>query len=624
MKIKEVLIGEPLKSEDIAHEKFSVFSGLPILSSDAISSVAYAGEEILWVLVPAIGLLSYEYMFYAAVAVIILLFILVFSYRQTIDNYPNGGGAYRVAKENLGIKPGLIAASSLTIDYILTVAVSISAGTAAITSAIPALLPFKVTIALILITIMAIGNLRGLSEATKIFSIPTYFFLATAFFMIVYGILKVKVWGYVPPVAVMKETAALQGVTIFLFLKAFAAGCTALTGVEAISDGVPNFSHPSQKKAKTVLVLLALIVVVVFGGMSYLATLYQAVPSLDRTVVSQIAEQVFGKGIMFYVVQISTTVILIMAANTAFADMPLLLSVIARDGYMPRQFIKRGDRLSFSNGIIALSTLAAILVVIFKGETHYLLPLYAVGVFISFTLSQSGMVVKLSREKKSGWIYKATINGFGAVISFFTVLLIGYTKFIHGAWVVCILIPAVMYTMMKIREHYDDIADQLSMTTAVLPEANCESVRHFIVPVQGVNKALIKTLNYAKCLSKDIVAFHISVDDEETERLQMKWKKYNIDVPLVIRKSPYREIVGPLIEYIHSEDYPSKCGDIVTVVIPQFIMGAWWGNILHGHTALFIKNSLLQHRDIAVITVPYIIGAKPRKCSPGCNCEDKK
>ena len=623
MKIKEVVIGKPLKSEQIAHEKFTALSGMPILSSDAISSVAYAVEEILWVLVPIIGLLAYKYMFYAAICIIVLLFILVFSYRQTIDNYPNGGGAYIVAKDNLGTIPGLIAGSSLTIDYILTVAVSASAGTAALTSAIPALLQHRVSITIILILIMTIGNLRGIRESSKIFSIPTYLFIFTALAMIIYGIFKIQVLGYTP--SELKEIPKVTGdITIFLFLKAFAAGCTALTGVEAVSNGIPNFKEPAQKRAKAVLLMLGLIIVFIFGGMSYLATLYKATPNLEKTVISQIAGQVFGNGFMFFMVQFTTTLILIMAANTAFSDFPLLLSVIARDGYAPRQFIKRGDRLSYSNGIVALCVVASLLVIIFRGETHYLLPLYAVGVFTSFTLSQSGMFLKWIKEKESGWRHKALINGLGAVVTFITAIIIGVTKFVHGAWIVFILIPMVMYMMRQIRMHYDDIANQLSMTTDALPEANCESVKHFIVPVQGVNKSVIKTINYAKCLSKDIVAFHISVDDEETEKLRGKWKKYNIDVPLVVRKSPYREIVGPLIEYIHSEEHSSKCGDIVTVVIPQFIVSEWWGTILHNHTALFIKNSLLQHRDIAVITVPYIIKSKIKKCSRECNCDNKE
>ncbi|MBW9158559.1 MULTISPECIES: APC family permease [Clostridium] len=611
--IKRLLIGEPLKSEAIQGEKFNVIRGLPILASDAISSVAYAGEEILWVLVPAIGLLSYKYMFYAAISIIVLLFILVFSYRQTIDNYPNGGGAYIVAKDNLGTVPGLIAGSALSIDYILTVAVSASAGTSAITSAEPKLLAYKVIISLLLILIMTIGNLRGISESSKLFSLPTYLFIFTAIAMIIYGIIKVKLFNYVPQATSITQSAAFKDITILLFLRAFAAGCTALTGVEAVSNGIPSFIEPAQKNAKTVLLLLALVVVVIFGGISYLATLYHSVPSLDKTVISQIASQVFGNGFMFYLVQISTALILIMAANTSFSGLPLLLSVIARDGYAPRQFVKRGDRLSFSNGIILLSVSAGILTIIFRGETHYLLPLYAVGVFISFTLSQSGMAIKWVREKHTGWAHKAFINGFGAFITLITVLIIGYTKFVSGAWVVFILIPAIMYIMLQTKAHYNETAMQLSMEDKEMPEINCESVKHFIVPVEGVNKSVIKTLNYAKCLSKDIIAFHVSVDEEETEKLQKKWQQYNIDVPLVIKNSPYRSIVGPLISYINSEEHPSTCSDIVTVLIPQFIVSAWWGNILHNHTALFIKNSLLKNKKIAVITVPYIIKDKHSK-----------
>lgn len=611
--IKKLLIGKPLKSEAISGEKLDVIRGLPILASDAISSVAYAGEEILWVLVPAIGLLAYKYMFYAAISIIILLFILVFSYRQTIDNYPNGGGAYIVAKDNLGTIPGLIAGSALSIDYILTVAVSASAGTSAITSAEPKLLGYKVTITLLLIIIMAMGNLRGVSESSKLFSLPTYLFIFTAIAMIIYGIIKVKLFNYVPKAALITQSTAFKDITVFLFLRAFAAGCTALTGVEAVSNGIPNFRKPEQKNAKKVLLLLALVVVVIFGGISYLATLYHAVPSLDRTVISQIASQVFGNGFMFYLVQISTALILIMAANTSFADLPLLLSVIAKDGYAPRQFVKRGDRLSFSNGIILLSVSAGFLTIIFRGETHYLLPLYAVGVFISFTLSQSGMVVKWAMEKHNGWVHKAFINGFGAFITFSTVLIIGYTKFVAGAWVVFLLIPAVMYIMLQTKNHYNETARQLSMADKEMPEINCEGVKHFIVPVEGVNKSVIKTLNYAKCLSKDIIAFHVSIDDDETRRLQNKWKQYNIDVPLIIKQSPYRSIVEPLISYINSEEHPSTCSDIVTVLIPQFIVNAWWGSILHNHTALFIKNSLLKNRKIAVITVPYIIKDKHGK-----------
>ena len=603
---KELLIGKPLKSEDIHHEKFSVFRGLPILSSDAISSVAYACEEILWVLIPVIGILAFKYTFFVSVAIIILLCILIFSYSQTINSYPKGGGSYIVSKDNLGTMPSLVAGASLTIDYILTVAVSSCAGTAAITSAFPSLLTHKVSITILIIIIMSIGNLRGISESGKLFSLPTYLFVVMSILMVIYGIIKVYVFGYIP-----HQTGAIPnavgGIGILIFLKAFSAGCTALTGIEAVSDGVPNFKEPAQKNAKTVLWLLFGIVVIIFGGMAFLSTLYHAVPSFDKTVISQMAEQVFGRGILFYVMQIATTLILIMAANTAFTDLPLLLSFIARDGYAPRQFLKRGDRLSFSNGIIALAVLASLLVILFRAETHFLLPLYALGVFLSFTLSQTGMVMRWIKSKEKGWRYKALVNGFGAFITFITTLIIGYNKFIHGAWIVLILIPAIVYIMKQIRNHYDDIADQLSMQDMNMPKICSKSARHFIVPVGGLNKSVLKTLNYAKCLSDDIIAFHVSVDEKETEKLKQKWEKYNINIPLIIREAPYRDTLEKLMEYIESEEFPGEVTDMVTVVIPQFIVSAWWGNILHNHTALFFKNALLKNRAIAVITVPYII-----------------
>lgn len=608
--IRKLLIGKPLKSEQIHGEKFDVLRGLPILSSDAISSVAYAGEEMLWILVPVIGITAYKYMFYASVCIIVLLCILVFSYRQTIDNYPNGGGAYIVAKDNLGDMPGLIAGGSLLIDYVLTVAVSASAGTAAITSAVPSLLQHKVSITLLIILLMTIGNLRGIKESSTIFSLPAYFFIFTYLVLIGYGLYKFHVLGYIPQSNLGIKQAA-GDITLFLFLRAFAGGCTALTGVEAVSNGIPNFKQPAQKHAKQVLLLLAVTIVVIFGGTTYLATIYHAVPNLEKTVVSQIAGQVFGNGIMFYTVQLSTAVILVMAANTSYSDFPLLLSVIAKDGYAPRQFYNRGQRLSFSNGILFLAISSSILTIIFRGETHYLIPLYAVGVFISFTLSQGGMFKKWISERKGAWVYKAFVNGLGAFVTLITVIIIGTTKFLSGAWIVFILIPTIISIMIKIKSHYKETALQLSMKEDTkMPMADCEKVQHFIVPVSGLNKGVIKALNYAKCLSEDIIAFHVSVDEHETERLRERWREYNIDIPLIIKQSPYREIVRPLIDYIESDEHPSGPDHIVTIIMPEFMVSAWWGSILHNQTALFIRNALLKHRHIAVITVPYLIKGK--------------
>ncbi|SHK23797.1 amino acid/polyamine/organocation transporter, APC superfamily [Clostridium cavendishii DSM 21758] len=606
--LKNYILGKPLKSSDIHHEKFSVFRGLPVLSSDAISSVAYACEEILWVFVPVLGIASFTYLSWVTLSIIGLLAILIFSYRQTIDSYPKGGGSYIVSRENLGEIPSLVAGASLTIDYILTVAVSTTAGVAAITSAFEFLLPYKVEITLFIILIIAIGNLRGISESAKLFSFPTYIFILSSVIMIVFGLIKYFVYG-VEPISNPNIPRQVHDLTILLFLKGFSAGCTALTGVEAISDGVANFKEPATKNAKRVLYLLFIIVIVMFSGISYLATIYTAVPTLDRTVISQIASQVFGdNSIMFYIMQFATTLILTMAANTAYSDFPLLLSFIARDGYAPRQFAKRGDRLSYSNGIIFLSVAAGILVGVFKGENHYLLPLYAVGVFISFTLSQSGMVMRWYKTKGKGWKHKAFINGVGAIITFITAIIIAINKFMHGAWLVLVLVPLAIIVMKRVNRHYKRVAAQLSLENNYFPKFSESQAKRFIIPVASLNESVVKTINYAKCLSNDITAFHISVDDAETEKLKMKWKKYSIDIPLVVKKHEYREVVNPLVKYVTSDEFTGgNKDDMITVVIPQFITKKWWGNILHNQTALFLKRILLQHRNIAVISVPFII-----------------
>lgn len=607
--LKKFLIGKPLKNEDLKGEKFSVLWGLPILSSDAISSVAYAGEAILLVLIPVIGAAAYKQMFFIALAIVALLLILIFSYRQTIDAYPHGGGSYIVAKDNLGDNFGLTAASSLLIDYILTVSVSICAGTAAITSAVPALLPYKVYISLIIVVIMTVGNLRGMKESSRMFGIPTYLFIISMFSMILYGLFKFYVLKITPETVVVPQgTGALS---TLLIIKAFSSGCTALTGIEAVSDGIPNFQEPSQKNAKKTLYLLAALVLIIFGGTSFLATAYNAVPSEKVTVISQIAQQVFGKSVMYYVVQITTMLILTMAANTAFNDLPLLLSIIARDKYLPRQFAKRGSRLSFTNGILLLGLMASILIIIFKGDTNLLLPLYAVGVFISFTLSQSGMFVRWIRKKGSGWKHKAAINGTGAFITFVTVINIGATKFVHGAWIIVILIPVFVLAMNLVKRHYNNVAAELALSKEDMNKENkAIAVKDFvIVPVDSLNRSSLKALNYAKYLCNEdrIVALHVTTDEEEAKKLIEKWKMCNISIPLVIKYSPYRDIVKTLVEYIESQEHESKPGDIITVVMSKFIVKHWWENIFHNQTSTFIRHQLLKDRHIAVVMIPFVL-----------------
>lgn len=608
-KISRLLIGKALRTEQLAEEKFNTFWGLPILSSDPISSVAYASEEILYVLIPVIGLLAYGQMFHIALAIVALLFVLVFSYRQTIDAYPCGGGSYIVAHDNLGTIPGLTAASTLSIDYILTVAVSVSAGTAAITSAIPELLVHRVPISLLFILVLTMGNLRGIKDSSRMFGLPTYAFIVSMLIMIVYGIYKVHIGGFVPQT--LRPIPEVAGeITLFLILRAFAAGCTALTGVEAVSNAVPNFKMPAQANAKNVLALLAIIVLIIFGGTSYLATLYHAMPNPDETVVAQIAGQVFGDSPMFYIIQLTTALILVMAANTAYTDFPLLLSLLAKDGYAPRQFAHRGGRLNFSNGIDFLGLAAAGLVIGFNGETHLLLPLYAVGVFASFTLSQSGMWWRWVRGKTPGWKHKAAINGFGAIITFITVLLIGATKFMSGAWIVCLLVPFSIIGMLKVKTHYLRVAAQLSLPLSektVELAGNENQEKHIIIPMASFNRASFKAVSYAKRLAgyNSIRAFHVAVDDEAAEKLRQKWSDFDMEIPLIIKVSPYRDTIPPLLDYIHSEEQSFRQEDLITVVISQFVVQQWWHNLLHNQTSYFIRNRLMKDPRIAIIIVPY-------------------
>lgn len=607
-KLQSIFIGKALRSNELTNEKYSVFWGLPILSSDAISSVAYASEEILRVLVPVLALGAYKPLLFIALGIVALLGILVFSYRQTIDNYPHGGGSYIVATDNIGRIPGLIAAASLTIDYVLTIAVSTCAGTAAITSAFPNLLEYKVIITVCIIAFLTIGNLRGMKDSSKAFGVPTYLFIISIIIMIITGILKVLIFGEVPEAAISigEPTGDLS---LVLLLKAFSSGCTALTGVEAVSDGIPNFKEPSQKNAKKVLTLLALIVFVVFGGISFLATMYKADPTLETTVISQISSQIFGhNSIMFFIIQGTTAIILIMAANTAFADLPLLLSILARDGYMPRQFSMRGKRLSFSNGILFLFALSTALVIIFNASTHLLLPLYAVGVFISFTLSQFGMFRKWVKHKEGNWKHKAIINGFGALVTAITCVIIGVNKFYSGAWIVLITIPIIVFIMIRIKTHYNKVADNLRIDVPVNDLIKKEKITNYIiVPIQTVNKSFIKALNYALAIGDVVEAYHVSTDDLQTEKTIEQFKNLCIDVPLIVEHAPYRNINEKLLKYIDEKQNELKENVMITVVLPKFVIHKWWHNILHNQTSMFLRTQLTKRRNISVATIPYII-----------------
>jgi len=605
------VLGDRLSNSQLGEQNFNVFRGMAILSSDAISSVAYAVEEMLWILVPIIGLASYLWMPRVAGAILLLMLILIFSYRQTVEAYPNGGGAYIVAKENMGTIYGLIAGASLSVGYIVTVAVSICAGTAAVTSALPVLYPHRVLIAVVIIVLLVIGNMRGIRESAQIFSIPTYAFIAAMLALIVAGLLKYFSGNYTPTAApaVAHVSFGTGVVSVFLLLRAFSSGCSALTGVEAISNAVPNFTPPSQKNAKAAYLLLATAVLVTFGGVAYLVRIYHAVPDPQLTVIAQLTIDVFGKGFMFYFIQVATMLILAMAANTAFAGFPTLLSVIAQDGYVPRQLALRGHRLNYSNGIIFLAMMAIILVLLFQGDTHLLIPLYAVGVFTSFTLSQSGMLLHWLRLKPKAWHHKALINGLGALTTLIAVIIIGATKFQEGAWIVVAVIPILVTIMLKINNHYTSVAKQLNVPSEAISRINLSFAcsHHVVVPIDSLNVMVLRALRYARSMSSHVIAFHVEPYDGEADKLRAKWAMLKTDIPLIIKQSPYREVVDPLVKYIDSEEHESTPGDVITILLPQFLVSKLWQMALHNNTSIFIANALFRKRNVVVAVLPFYL-----------------
>ncbi|MEA4925998.1 MAG: APC family permease [Syntrophomonadaceae bacterium] len=611
-KLGRFIFGKSMATSQLGEEKLNVFWGMPILSSDSISSVAYAVEEILLVLVPAIGVASFLWMPRIALAIIALLMILVFSYRHVVDAYPNGGGAYVVAKENLGPMYSLIAGASLSVDYVLTVSVSIAAATAAVASAFPYVYGHRVALSLIMVFLLAVGNLRGIRESSRLFSLPTYAFILSVVILIGAGVIKhltgAAVTG-IPPLPEAAVSFGAQGVTIMVLIRAFASGCSAVTGVEAVSNAVPNFKTPAAKNAKLVYLLLAAAIIVCFGGVAYLAQVYQITPNSRQTVISQLALSVFGQGLMFYVITAATTLILALAANTAYSGFPTLLSVIARDGYVPRQLSLRGHRLNFNNGIIMLSLAAAILLIVFRADTHLLINLYAVGVFTSFTLSQTGMVVHWWKEHARGWRFRAAINGMGALVTGIAVSVIGFTKFAEGAWIVLIVVPLLIFFMLRIKRHYMMVAQQLDIPNEYIADIKFAAnySHHVIVPIDSLNVMVVKALRYARSITPNVEAFHVELYEGEADKLRHKWELLNTDIPLVIKYSPYREVVNLLTEYIDSEEHASHPGDLISVLLPQFFVSHRWQMALHNNTSLFIANAMLKKRNIIVSIIPFYL-----------------
>ncbi len=600
--VKRFLIGRPLKSTELGEQKFNKKKALAILSSDALSSVAYGPEQILIVLI-TISSVALWYSIPIAVAVLFLLTALILSYRQIIFAYPHGGGAYVVAKENLGVNPGLIAGGSLLVDYILTVAVSISAGADAITSAFPVLHEHNVLISCILVAFITIINLRGITESASLLSYPVYLFMLALFILIGVGIYKI-VTGAVSSELHTPIGTPVAGISLFLLLRAFASGSSALTGVEAISNAIPNFKAPAPNNAAKTLMAMGALLALLFTGIIFLSYYYGITPKVDETVVSQIAAQTFGRNFLYYFVQVTTALILVLAANTGYSAFPLLAFSLAKDKYIARMFSMRGDRLAYSNGILTLGATSIILIIISNGRTEQLIPLYAVGVFIPFTLSQTGMLVKWFRERPKGWALKLLINFVGALISFMVMMIFFITKFTQ-VWPVLIFLPIIVIGFHRINRHYEAVGPQLR-TTADDPVIPIEG-NIIIVPVAGITKVVENSLNYAKSLSVgQIIAVHVSFDKEDEKMFEEKWKKWQPDVRLVTLYSGYRSIIQPLSKFVDIIERKASASNYsVTVLVPQFIPKKPWHNILHNQSSLLIRNFLLYRKNIIVTTVPY-------------------
>ena len=662
--IKRFLVGNPISTAMAHHERLNNKTALAVFSSDALSSVAYSTEAILVVLVAEAGAGANGYLVPIVFGIVVLLAILTLSYRQTIKAYPSGGGAYIVAKDNLGTLPGLVAGASLLVDYILTVAVSISAGVAAITSAVNGtrfefLQQNRVSLCLLMIAFIAVVNLRGVRESGAIFAGPTYLFILGMLILIVGGFVRYYATGQTMPQpehmqyemheATFAHSAIASGALTWLVLRAFAAGCTALTGVEAISNGVPAFKQPESKNASATLTWMAIVMTVLILGTGLLAYKIHAIPiGEEETLVSAMTRHTFGAGLVYYYVQATTAAILVLAANTSFADFPRLASLLAADRFLPRQLANRGDRLVFSNGVIILALLAAVLVVVFKGSEQAMLPLYALGVFCSFTLSQAGMVVHWLRERKadeaeariraqesvedihrtidpglasheleriaaiesdrgSHWLLPTLINGAGAIVTFVVLCIIALTKFVHGAWAVVVVIGLIVLMFRSINWHYRMVASQLALGKT--PKALQVGRHRVIVPVSGIHRGVLPALEYARGICGDagegcVNAVYVEINPQATAELRREWEKWGMGIRLEVVESPFRSITTPLLDYIKSEARRQD-GGMTTVVLPEFVPARWWQHLLHNQTSFLIKAKLLFNPRVIVTSVPY-------------------
>jgi amino acid transporter len=606
--LRELLIGSPLPTQQLLGERLDNARALAALSPDALSSIAYANQEIYLGLAVA-GAAGLAVSWKIALVIGALLGMVALSYSQTIHAYPSGGGSYTVARENLGQWAGLIAAAALLIDYVLTAAVSLTAGVAAIASAFPDLWPYRVPLALILLGIITVANLRGLRESGTLVAIPVYLFIGCYAVMLVVGIGRALVEG--PGSLDTVAPLATKSLTTFLILHTFASGCTALTGVEAMSNSVSIFKPPETTNANRTLAVMALLMAFLFLGSVGLTQYFAVIPREDEMVLSALARRILGSGLPYFLVQTATLLILTVAANTSFAGFPRVTSILAQDGYAPRQLSFLGDRLVFANGMIVLAALTGTLIVGFGGETHALIPLFAVGVFLAFSLSQAGMVVHWARLRTPGWQTKALINGLGAAATTITLLVVGISKFREGAWIVVLLIPLLVAAFRTVKNHYKEVARELTLH-GLPPDLRPLPTPRVVLPVSGLHRGTLEALRYARSISDRVTAVYVEANPGSADKLRQDWQRWGLEVPLVVVPSPYRSIVGPFLAYLDQSDREHNDGQLATVLLPEFVPARWWQHLLHNQTAWLLKFALLYRRQRlgkvrAIIDVPHYL-----------------
>nr|MBI2904738.1 APC family permease [Chloroflexota bacterium] len=608
--LRELLIGPPISSKRMGDERLSNFRALAALSPDALSSIAYANQEIFLGLVVA-GAAGLAYSWYIALAIAVLLAVLALSYTQTIRAYPGGGGSYTVARENLGVNVGLVAAGALMTDYVLNVAVSVTAGVAAAASAFPGLWPHRTLLSLVLLAIVTLANLRGLRESGTIMTVPVYFFLAMYLVLIAVGVVRAVVEG--PGSFTVTAPLPTGAVTLFLILHTFSAGCTALTGIESISNGVPMFKSPESKRANQTMLAMAILMGVLFIGTTGLTQYFAVIAGPGETILSALTRRIWGSGVPYLLVQASTLLVLMVAANTSFVGFPRVASIVARDGYLPRQLTFLGDRLVYSNGILLLAGLAGMLVLVFEGDTHGLIPLFAIGAFLAFTLSQAGMVVHWLRQRGRNWQVKAALNGLGTLTTTTTVVIIGLSKFLDGAWIVILLIPLLVLGFHRIYRHYQQVAAELTLR-GLPPSLRPLSQPRIVVPLASLHRGVIEALRYARAISNNVTAVYIEIEPGGGEKLRQQWQSWGLyqDARLEIVPSPYRSVVGPFMEFLDRTDAEHNDGQAATVLLPEFVLAKWWEALLHNQTAWIIKLALLYQRRAfdrtrVIIDVPFYL-----------------